>query len=182
MAEPMPPGLPEPRDPGAYRVSLVCSGNICRSPSADVVLSAMLSDAGLGDRVVVDSSGLGGWHVGDPMDPRSAAHLAAAGYDPSRHRARQLAAGWPGRYDLVLAMDRGHLRDLRAQARSSEPARRTADLDRIRLFGDFDPEQPGREVPDPYYGGDQGFEEVLVIVERTSAALVAALAARLGPP
>jgi protein-tyrosine phosphatase len=157
---------------------VVCSGNICRSPTAEVVLTARVAEAGLGDRVVVDSSGLGGWHVGDRMHPRSAAFLTAAGYDADRHRAQQIARDWPGRYDLVLAMDRGHLHDLRSQAR-----RAGADDDarsRIRLFGDFDPVQPGSQVPDPYYGGDDGFEEVLTMVERTAAALVATLQRELG--
>lgn len=165
--------LPDARAAERYLITVVCSGNICRSPTADVVLNDLVARAGLADRVAVDSAGLGGWHVGDPMDPRSAACLTAAGYDPTRHRARQLDLDWTARYDLVLAMDHGHLRDLRAQARrdpAAEPAR-------IRLFRDFDPVGPGGEVPDPYYGGHDAFEEVLTMVERTGRAIVAALRA-----
>lgn len=165
--------LPGRRRPGPYLLTVVCTGNICRSPTADVVLNALLADAGLEHLVRVGSSGLGDWHVGDPMDRRSAAQLARAGYDPTRHRARQIAPDWPGRYDLVLAMDRGHLRGLRAQARLAGAGE--DDPARVRLFRDFDPVGPGGEVPDPYYGGAQGFEEVLTMVERTSRAIVAAL-------
>ncbi|MGZ4448514.1 MAG: low molecular weight protein-tyrosine-phosphatase [Nocardioides sp.] len=155
--------LPAPRTPGRYRVALVCLGNICRSPMAHVVLAERVAEAGLDDRVEVASSGPGGWHVGDPMDGRAAATLDAAGYDPTRHRARQYDAGWRERHDLVLAMDRQNLADVGG-----------AD-DRVRLFGDLDPVDPGREVPDPYYGGPAGFEEVLAMVERTAAAIVAEL-------
>jgi len=127
---------------------------------AHVVLEERLAEAGLGDRVEVSSSGTGDWHVGDPMDRRAAATLAAAGYDPTRHRARQ----WTGNdADLVLAMDAANLADIGGRS------------ERVMLFRDFDPRDPGGDVPDPYYGGDHGFEEVLAMVERTTAALVAAL-------
>ncbi|MEZ5092743.1 low molecular weight protein-tyrosine-phosphatase [Nocardioides sp.] len=164
------PTLPPPRTAGRYRVTIVCTGNICRSPTADVVLGSMLAEAGLEHAVAVDSYGLGGWHVGDGMDRRSASTLAAAGYHPHDHRARQLPRSWVDGYDLVLAMDDGHLRDLRAQARAAgDPA------EHVLLFGDFDPVHPGGNVEDPYYGGPDGFEEVLAVVERTSEAIVAAL-------
>ncbi|HEU5037570.1 MAG TPA: low molecular weight protein-tyrosine-phosphatase [Nocardioides sp.] len=156
-----PTELPQPRRPGTYRVALVCLGNICRSPMAHVVLEERLADAGLDGRTEVTSSGTGGWHVGHPMDRRAAATLAGAGYDPTRHRARQ----WSGNdeLDLVLAMDADNLADIGGRS------------DRVRLFRDFDPLEPGGEVPDPYYGGDSGFEEVLAMVERTATALVDAL-------
>lgn len=160
--------LPAPRVAGRYAIALVCLGNICRSPMADVVLTAHVERAGLAGRVGVTSSGTGDWHVGHPMDPRAAASLAAAGYDPTRHRARQWAAGRLDDHDLVLAMDGSNLADLGGRT------------ERVRLFRDLDPVDPGSEVPDPYYGGDDGFEEVLAMVERTSAALVAALARELG--
>ncbi len=155
--------IPAPREPGRYRVQLVCLGNICRSPMAHVVLEERLEEAGLGDVVEVTSSGTGGWHVGNPMDRRAAATLSAAGYDPSRHRARQYDPASAGTTDLVLAMDADNLADLGGVS------------PRVRLFRDFDPVAPGGDVPDPYYGGDAGFEEVLSMVDRTSAALVAAL-------
>jgi protein-tyrosine phosphatase len=160
--------IPGPRDPGTYRVALVCLGNICRSPMAHVVLESRLDDAGLGDLVEVTSSGTGGWHVGNPMDPRAAATLCQAGYDATRHRARQYDASWADRNDLVLAMDRDNLDNL------SDPGGVSP---RVMLFRDFDPVEPGGDVPDPYYGGDSGFEEVLSMVERTSDNLVAALSA-----
>lgn len=152
-----------------YRIALVCLGNICRSPMAHVVLEATLADAGLAHRVTVTSSGTGGWHTGNPMDPRAAAELTGAGYDPSRHRARQFTPAWFD-HDLVLAMDQTNLADIRALAPT------TLDPGRVRLFRDFDPEA-GRdaEVPDPYYGGPEGFTDVLAMVERTAAHLVSLL-------
>ena len=156
--------LPAPRRPGRYAVALVCLGNICRSPTAHVVLEQRLAEAGLDDRVRVHSSGTGDWHVGRPMDRRAAATLTEAGYDPTRHRAQQFDDSDTDAFDLVLAMDRDNLADLGGRS------------ERVGLFRDFDPVEPGGEVPDPYYGGADGFAEVLHLVERTSDALVAALA------
>lgn len=164
------PTLPRPRTAGAYRIALVCLGNICRSPMAHVVLESRLADAGLDDRVEVASSGTGGWHVGDPMDQRAAATLTAADYDPTRHRAQQYDAAWPESYDLVLVMDAANLSDVGGRT------------DRVGMFRDFDPADPGEDVPDPYYGGDEGFEGVLAMVERTSDALVTALAGAVEGP
>jgi protein-tyrosine phosphatase len=130
---------------------------------AHVVLESRLAVAGLADRVVVHSSGTGDWHVGQPMDPRAAHTLSRAGYDPSRHRARQYDATWPAEHDLVLAMDESNLDDLGGRA------------ERLGLFRDLDPAGAG-EVPDPYYGGADGFDQVLEMIERTSDALVAAVA------
>lgn len=168
------PELPSARAQGSYRIGLVCLGNICRSPIADVVLSAKLADAGLGDRVEVASSGTGGWHVGDPMDGRAATTLRTAGYDASRHRAQQFVAGWHDAFDLLLAMDTSNLAEIRALADPDDPSSADAPT-RVRLFRDFDPLEPGAEVPDPYYGGDEGFDDVLAMVERTCEVLVAAL-------
>lgn len=150
--------LPRPRHPGRYRVALVCLGNICRSPMAHVVLASTLAGAGLDDRVSVASSGTGGWHVGQPMDERAATTLSEAGYDSSRHQARQYDATWLDDHDLVLAMDADNLADLGGPS------------DRVALFRAFDPDGPG-DVPDPYYGGVAGFRKVLAMVERTSAEL-----------
>jgi protein-tyrosine phosphatase len=139
---------------------------------ADVVLAQRIDDAGLGGSVTVASCGTGDWHVGQPMDERAAAVLRANDYDPSLHRAQQFSATWLASHDLVLAMDGSNLADVRRVAGSSgDPA----GPERVRLFGDFDPVAPGGEVPDPYYGGEQGFEEVLAMVERTCAVLVSAL-------
>ena len=155
--------IPAPRTPGRYAVALVCLGNICRSPMADVVLQQRLEDH---PEIEVRSAGTGDWHVGQPMDRRAASTLASHGYDPSRHRAQQVGTDWLDRFDLVLAMDEANLRDLGGRS------------DRVRLFRDYDPAGTG-EVPDPYYGGDEGFEEVLAMVERTATALADELAGEL---
>jgi len=149
------------------RIALVCLGNICRSAMAEVVLRDRLTTAGHApDEVELVSAGTGDWHVGEPMDPRAAATLRAAGYDPDRHRAKQWPVGDPATYDLVLAMDHHNLADVLETAAPGTP---------VRLFRDFDPIGRGQDVPDPYYGGDDGFTEVLEMVERTSEALVEAL-------
>jgi protein-tyrosine phosphatase len=158
--------LPAPREPGRYRVALVCLGNICRSPIAAAVLRARLADAGLDDRVEVLSSGTGDWHVGDPMDQRAAATLTAAGYDVG-HTAQQIRPSWLDDCDLILAMDAANRRDIAALG--------PAEDGRLRMFRDFDPVDPGSDVPDPYYGGPEGFDRVLEMVERTCDALVEAL-------
>lgn len=163
--------LPAPRSPGSYRIALVCLGNICRSPMADVVLSERVDEAGLAGQVEVSSSGTADWHVGKPMDQRAAASLIAAGYDPTAHRARQFDAERLGDLDLVLAMDGQNLADIGGSAGND------GGEVRVRLFRDFDPIEVGSEVPDPYYGGDAGFEEVLAMVERTASAIVAELQA-----
>lgn len=150
---------------GPYRIAVVCLGNICRSPMADVVLNSRITAAGLDDRVEVDSYGTAGWHVSKPMDSRAAATLTGAGYDATRHRARQFTREVTG-HDLVLAMDVSNHADL---AELGVPA------DRLRLFRTFDPTPDDESVPDPYYGGDEGFDHVLGIVERASDAIVAEL-------
>lgn len=127
---------------------------------AEAVLRRTLADHGLDERVAVDSAGTGGWHEGDPMDARALRTLADNGYDGSTHRARQFTSGWFDRYDLVLAMDRDNLSFLRRMAPEGVE---------VRLFRSFDPDAPdGAEVPDPYYGGAEGFEEVLRLVEAAS--------------
>ncbi|MGY2876754.1 protein-tyrosine phosphatase [Marmoricola sp. URHA0025 HA25] len=156
-----------------YRVALVCLGNICRSPIADVVVNAELAAAGLTDRVEVTSCGTGTWHVGEPMDTRAASVLSGAGYDPSRHRARHFGADWHD-HDLILVMDRANLADVRADL---PPDRH----DRVRMFRSYDPEVAASadevpDVPDPFYGGAEGFDDVLAIVERTARRLVEELA------
>src|SRR4051812_43560138 len=139
---------------------------------ADVVLTQRVDDTGLAGRVTVSSCGTGDWHLGHPMDERAAATLRANDYDPSAHRAQQFSPSWLATNDLVLAMDARNLADVRRV----EPQQMThTEPERVRLFGDFDPVEPGGEVPDPYYGGPQGFEEVLAMVERICAVLVSAL-------
>jgi len=165
-----PTQLPEPRMPGRYRLGLVCLGNICRSPTAEVVLEALLDKAGLGGDVEVASSGTGTWHLGEAIDERAASTLFAAGYDPSGHRARKFDDSWLDDFDLVLAMDRQNLVDIGGRT------------SRVAMFRDFDPVDTGADVPDPYYGGLGGYEEVLRMVERTGTAIVAALQRELLSP
>jgi len=146
------------------RVTAICSGNICRSPIAEVVLRDAVERAGLGHAVVVDSAGIGGWHVGEPADPRSVAVLRRHGYDGSAHRVQQITAAWfdsgsGTAPDLLLAMDSTHARDLRRLARDTE----------VVLMRSFDPALDPRvddlDVPDPYYGTTRDFEDVLAMIE-----------------
>jgi len=151
-----------------YRVALVCLGNICRSPMAHVVLEDRLAKAGLDDRVEVASSGTGGWHEGEAMDSRAAAVLRDAGYDPSRHVARTFTTDWFAENDLLLAMDASNQSDM------SDQAPTVADQARVRMFREFDPQanEGDDEVPDPWYGGGDGFRRVLAMIERTTDHLV----------
>lgn len=161
MTLPPPSGSP-------YRIGFVCLGNICRSPMAAVVLGHLVNRAGLAGRVEVSSCGTGDWHVGGTMDHRAAAQLLAQGYDPSRHRAQQFDASWLER-DLLLAMDASNLADITGVGERDG---------RVRLFRSFDPLVPtdapteDLDVPDPYYGGDEGFAEVFAMVERTCRAIL----------
>src|SRR3954454_12625550 len=171
----LPPSRPRPEGrPTPYRVAVVCLGNICRSPMADVVLNDRLIRAGLERLVEVVSAGTGDWHVGRPMDRRAAALLTAHGDDARRHRAQQFASSWVEDCDLVLAMDE--------QNRADVTAEHPAALSRTRMFREFDPQadDEDRDVPDPYYGGDDGFERVLAMVERTSDTIVSGLALAIG--
>ena len=155
-----------------YSVCFVCSGNICRSPMAEAVFKQRLREAGLADLVEVSSAGTGAWHVGEPMDERAAEVLAEHDY-PNGHVAahvgpRHLDA------DLVLAMDDGHRRELR---------RLLGDPARLRMFRSFEPaaDPDDLDVPDPYYGGDQGFADLLVMIEAAMPGLVEFVLAEVGP-
>lgn len=146
------------------RVLFVCLGNICRSPAAEAVFRHLVDEAGLADQFVIDSAGTGAWHIGEPADARmrEAAvrrHVRLAGL------ARQVQASDFTRFDHILAMDASNLAHLRQRAPRAHQAT-------LRLFRDFDPEGPGEDVPDPYYGGADGFDEVLEIVTRTGRALL----------
>ena len=140
----------------------VCSGNICRSPMAELVFRAKLADAGLADAVRVSSAGTGPWHVGEAADRRARATLKAHGY-PTEHIAAEVSDE-DLEADLLLAADESHLAFL--QSRVEDPSR-------VRLLRSFDPSAPeGAEVPDPYYGGDDGFEDVLGMIERSVPGLL----------
>jgi protein-tyrosine phosphatase len=152
-----------------YRVCFVCTGNICRSPMAESVFRARIAEAGLDDRVEVDSAGTGGWHEGDGADPRTVCILEEHGYDGD-HTARQFQTSWFTRRDLVIALDSGHLKALRRLAPTKEDARK------VRLLRSYDPAAgDDLDVPDPYYGGLDGFEECLEMVEAASQGLLAAV-------
>lgn len=148
-------------------VLFVCTGNICRSPTADAVMRRLVREAGLADKVRVDSAGTHDYHVGEPPDERAQHHARRRGYDLSDLRARQVAADDFESFELILAMDRGHLEILRRIA----PVQHRH---KLRLFMEFAPGQ-SEEVPDPYYGGPGGFERVLDMVEAAARGLLAEL-------
>ena len=147
------------------RVLFVCLGNICRSPTAHGVFEALVQAEGLSHRIEVDSAATSDWHIGNPPDPRSIAMARERGVDLSTQRARQVSAEDFHRFDYILAMDGQNLRDLQ----SLQPAGSRA---RVTLFLEFDPQSPEQEVPDPYYGGKEGFAKVVELVERASRALL----------
>ncbi len=154
-----------------YRVMTVCTGNICRSPIAEVVLRRRLEEAGLGGVVAVDSGGTSPEEEGNGMDRRAGAVLAAHGYPVPRHVARHVEPAWLGERDLVLAMTAQHARWLRRHAPDGAG-------DRVRMYRSFDPDAPGGaqeaelEVEDPWYGGPQDFEATLAAVEAAADAIV----------
>ncbi|MFK0255391.1 low molecular weight protein-tyrosine-phosphatase [Streptomyces sp. NPDC090445] len=158
-----------------YRVCFVCTGNICRSPMAESVFRARVTEAGLDGLVEVDSAGTDGWHEGDAADPRTVTVLEAAGYGQN-HRARQIRPSWFAALDLVIALDEGHLRTLRALAPTAE------DAAKVRLLRSYDPAAPAEaDVPDPYYGSLDGFEECLRLVEAACPGLLEAVEEALNP-
>jgi len=138
-------------------VLFICTGNICRSPTAEGVLRHLASERSLELRI--ESAGVGDWHIGDPPDERALRHARSRGYDLSAQRARQVRAQDFEEFDMILAMDRGHLKALQRIAPPHHHAK-------IRLF------VPDFDVPDPYYGGAEGFEKVLDLVEERCRALL----------
>lgn len=145
------------------QVVFVCTGNICRSPAAENMFRHIASREGLLGDLRIDSAGTGGWHEGEAPDPRSAAALRASGY-PSEGRARALRAEDIRSVDLFVCMDRSHVRDLIARGAASE---------KVVLIRDFDGRRDHDEVPDPYYGGDDGFAEMIAMLEASMDGLVA---------
>jgi protein-tyrosine phosphatase len=156
------------------RICFVCLGNICRSPTAEGVMANLLAKHGLADRVTIDSAGTGAWHAGELPDPRSRAAAEKRGLALT-HRARQFTRHDLENFDLVIAMDRENLRHLTVLTGKREQPE-------VRLLRSFDPTAPaGAEVPDPYSGGDQGFEKVLDQCERACEGLLAHVRERLTP-
>ena len=153
-----------------YRVLVVCLGNICRSPLAESLLREELAAAGLGDRVVVDSAGTGDWNVGKPPDPRMVAAAGETGLEVSG-TARQIAAEDLRNSDAILVMDRQNLADVLALA-SDDQSRQ-----KVHLFREFAGDSG--EVPDPYYGGDETFTEVVALVRSSAQGVVDAISRSL---
>ena len=147
-------------------VLFICLGNICRSPTAEAIFKARASAAGLS--VYVDSAGTSGWHIGERPDPRSIEAGVAAGYDFSGQYSRKVTRADFGEFDHILAMDMQNIEALK-------PLCPDAYQGKIGLFLDYAPNTASREVPDPYYGGDDGFERVIAMIEKASDGLVAAL-------
>jgi protein-tyrosine phosphatase len=148
------------------RILFVCMGNICRSPTAEGVMRRLLEDAGLADRVSVESAGTGGWHAGEPPDERATLAARRRGVTLAG-AARQVRPADFRDFDLLIAMDRANLRELLALAPDEAAA------DKVRLLREFDPASSGDlDVPDPYYGGDRGFETVLDLVEAACRGLL----------
>jgi protein-tyrosine phosphatase len=155
------------------RLLFVCMGNICRSPTAEAVMRGVLRREGLEDAVEIDSAGTGGWHVGDPPDRRATAAAQARGI-VMEGAARQVAAVDFDHYDLLLAADAENVAALRAVAPDADAAAK------VRLLREFDPQAVAAgdlDVPDPYYGGPDGFEHVLDLVQGACEGLLDALRA-----
>ena len=156
----------------AASVLFVCLGNICRSPTAEGIFRAAAEREGLGKRVRANSAGLGDWHVGSPPDKRAVEAARRRGYDLSAIRGRQVAVDDFARYGWILAMDEDNLRVL-TDMKSVEFG------GHLGLFLDFAPDSGMREVPDPYYGGAEGFDRVIDLVEQGTAGLLARLKTEL---
>lgn len=159
-----------------FRVVFVCTGNICRSPMAEIVFRRLAEQAGLAHRVVSTSSGTGDWHVGERADARTIAALERRGYDGTRHRAKQFDSSSFDDNDLVVALDRSHARILRSWAHDDDQA------DKIALLLGFDPAAGEvHDVPDPYYADTGMFDSVLGMIESASRALFRQLEPAIRP-
>jgi protein-tyrosine phosphatase len=154
-------------------VVFVCLGNICRSPTAEGIFSHQVGEQGLANEFLIDSAGTGGWHIGELADPRSRQEALRRGV-ALHSRSRQFGSKDFQEFDLILAMDRSNLQNILRLAQSEE------DRSRVRLLRDFDPSAPpGSDVPDPYYGGRNGFPDVFDICERACKGLLETIRERL---
>jgi protein-tyrosine phosphatase len=170
-----------PADP--YRVTVVCLGNICRSPMGEAVLRERIRQAGLSARVAVDSAGTGDWHLGHPADARAMTALNEAGYDLD-HVSRQINPGWMAGIDLLLAMDEANYRDVEVMLTMT--ALSAEDLPTLRMFRSFDPTlthlpepHPDLAVPDPYYGEADDYTACLDMIEKAADGIVNGLLVEL---
>jgi protein-tyrosine phosphatase len=146
-------------------VLFVCTGNICRSPTAEGIFAGMAHAAGLAGQVRIDSAGTSGYHVGEPPDSRAQEAARARGVEIGSQRARRVIPEDFARFDLILAMDRSHLTALQRMAPAGTE-------ERLRLFLDFAPHLAEDDVPDPYYGGVSGFDRVFDMIEAAAAGLL----------
>lgn len=153
------------------KVLFVCLGNICRSPTAEGVFRRYVEQAGLSDKITIDSAGTADWHIGKTPDPRTQAAAAQRGYDLSTLRGRQAQVEDFAKFDLILAMDKTNLSNLQAIQSVDGKAELALYLPRFGISPD--------EVPDPYYGGEDGFELVLDMLEQASQVLLDEIKARL---
>jgi protein-tyrosine phosphatase len=151
-----------------YAVLFCCTGNICRSPTAEGVFAKKIADAGLAGRMVVDSAGTHGYHIGEPPDPRTQNAARSRGYDLSALRARRVERHDFDRFDLLLAMDNDNRAYL---ARLCPPS----SGHKLRLMMEYARSYTEREVPDPYSGGPEGFELVLKMLEDATEGLLQSL-------
>ena len=156
-----------------FSVLMVCMGNICRSPTAEGVFRHLVQQAGLQERILIDSAGTHGYHVGSAPDERSALHASKRGYDLSALRARQVSARDFERFDLLLAMDWENLELLREDCPPQHQHK-------LRRLMEFAPAGLSEVVADPYYGGEKGFETVLDHIEAACAGLLRHARAELG--
>jgi protein-tyrosine phosphatase len=158
----------------AASVLFVCLGNICRSPTAEGVFRAAADRAGLGERVHADSAGIGDWHIGSPPDPRAIKAAKRRGYDLTAIRGRQVRDADFTRFGWILAMDESNLKALEEM--------KPAEFDgHLGLLLDFAPELGLREIPDPYYGGPEGFDRVLDLMEPAMGDLIAKMRMAIAP-
>lgn len=158
-------------------ICFVCLGNICRSPTAEGVMRRLVEEARLAERILIDSAGTGDWHIGQPPDDRAQHAAGLRGYELAALRGRQIAAADFERFDLLIAMDDKNVAALRQICATEQ-------RDKIRLLMEFVPEADGRwrgarEVVDPYFGGAEGFEQVLDQCEAACRGLIAALRPQL---
>jgi protein-tyrosine phosphatase len=154
------------REAKLFRVLFVCTGNICRSPTAEGVFRSIVDARGLSDRIEADSAGIGSWHVGEPPDARSQETARRRGVEIGDQRARTVRPDDFDWFDLLMAMDSGHYRNL---GRACPPQH----AGKLQMFLDYAPELGVTDVPDPYYGAGDGFERVFDMIESASAGLLA---------